>query len=256
MKTAVKPNLKQIIEDFRNSISIDQDYYKLIKLKDKNTNENYLILQQIVINPFEADHECDTVFATVKTDPFVFDPKENIVRNEIYKIENNKPVFVKTYMSLQFNFKINNVLNSVNAMSINKYIDYITGIYFTVDIAIRMANNNYFYKIVKHNNSAYLFVHYVTVPVKRSKWGYWKCLNGNKYRFIDNNKTNITTEVYDVTDIYSNDDIETIYNIMTNTNININLMAILHDRLNISLDELEQIKEKYNNTKTVVILEN
>ncbi|MGC9124478.1 MAG: hypothetical protein ACP5IB_10495, partial [Thermoplasmata archaeon] len=171
-----------------------------------------------------------TVFATLSSDPFVFDPKENIVRNEVYKIENNKPKFVKTYMCLQSNFKIDNVLNSVNEMSINEYINRITDTNCCLGIAIRMANNNYFYKIVKHNNSAYLFAYYVTVPVKRSKWGYWYCSDGNKYRCIDDIETRITTEIYDVTDIYSNDDIETIYNIMTNTNININLMAILHDR--------------------------
>jgi hypothetical protein len=256
MSTAVKLNLKQIFEDFKNSISINQDYYKLIKLKDQNTGENYLVLHQLVINPFEADGECDATFATLSSDPFVFDPDEIITRNEIYKIENNKLKFVKTYMCLLDDFEINNVLNSVNEMNINEYINRITDTNCSLGIAIRMANNNYFYKVVKHNNSVFLLVYYVTVPVKRSKWGYWSCSDGNKYRCIDNIETSITTEFYDITDIYSNDDIETIYNIMMNKNNNINLIAILHNKININFNELEQIKENYDNTKTVTIIEN
>ncbi|MGC8735049.1 MAG: hypothetical protein ACP5RD_08525, partial [bacterium] len=127
MSTVVKPNLKQIIENFKNSISIDQDYYKLLHFKDKNTGEDYLLLQQLVINPFEADHKCDTTFATLNSNRFVFDPDDIVIRNEVYKIENNKPIFAKTYMCLLDDFKLDNVLNSVNEMSVNDYIDHITG---------------------------------------------------------------------------------------------------------------------------------
>jgi len=256
MSTVVKPNnLNQIIENFKKSISINQDYYNVDYIKDSNTGDDYLILQQKVIRPFEADYECDTSFATLNSDPFVFDPYDVVIRNEIYKIVNGKPKFVKTYMCLLDDFELDNVLKSDDGMDVNDYIEHITGTDCLFGRLIRTSNDNYFYKTDKHNNTVYLFVHYVTVPFNENNWDYWECEDGNEYRYIDNSKAIITTEIYDVTSNFDTSE-NTFITLLTDVYDDANLIAILHNRLNVSFDELEKIKEKYDSTKEVVILEN
>jgi hypothetical protein len=256
MSTVVKPNkLKQIIRNFKKSINIDKKYYKIQYIMDSNANDVYLVLQQKVIRPFEADYECDTTFATLSSDPFIFDPDDIVIRNEIYKIVNGKPKFIKTYMCLSYKFDLDNVLKSDDGMDVNDYIEHITDIDCLFGRLIRTSNDNYFYKTDKHNNSVYLFVYYVTVPFNQSKWNYWRCLDGNKFRYIDNSEAIITTEIYDVTSNFDTSE-NALITLLTDVYDDANLIAILHNRLNISFNELEKIKEKYDNTKTVIIIEN